>query len=230
MENAASFVVPSSLAPPPAALAAALAAAPAPIAPLQRGFPVPEAAPPPAWSLERLAGRLCEITGARAPRLTLAATLVLEAQRSGQPVAWVGPRASCFYPPDLGATGVDLRALPVVHVPDALAGARAVDHLLRCGAFGLVVFDLPPGAGLPLAAQTRLAGLARRHRAVLLCLSRGVSARGDALGSLVSWRAEGEVTRAEPGRFRATIEVTKDKRSGPGGRVEVMRRGPDGLR
>lgn len=224
MENAAPLVVPTSPAPAPSD------PKPAPITPLHRGFPASEAAVTPTWSLEQLAGRVCEITGARAPRLTLAAALVLEAQRGGQPVAWVGPRASCFYPPDLAATGVDLRALPVVHAPDALAGARAVDHLLRCGAFGLVVFDLPPGAGLPLSAQTRLAGLARRHRAVLLCLSRGESSRADALGSLVSWRGEGGITRTEPGRFRAALEVTKDKRSGPGGRVEVMRRGPDGLR
>jgi recombination protein RecA len=216
MENAASAAVPSTA---------------AAIAPWHHG-PACDPAPvsPPPWSLENLAGRLCEITGARAPRLTLAASLVLQAQRAGQPAAWVGPHTSCFYPPDLAAAGVDLHALPVVRAPDALAMARAADHLLRSGAFGLVVLDLPPGSGLPLPAQTRLAGLARRHRAVLLCLGHGDAAPFTALGSLVSWRAEGEITRTEPGRFRATLAVTKDKRNGPGGRVEVMRRGPDGLR
>ena len=227
MEHAASFPISFPIAAVPES---APGRTPAAIAPLRRGLASPEPATTPVWSLARLAGRMCEITGSHAPRLTLAAALVLEAQRSGQPSAWIGHRSSCFYPPDLEATGIDLRALPVVRAPDALAGARAADHLLRSGAFGLVVFDLPPGAGLPLAAQTRLAGLARRHRAVLLCLSRGEPSRRDALGSLVSWRAEGEILRTEPGSFRAVLTVTKDKRNGPGAEVEVMRRGPDGLR
>src|SRR5512147_2110212 len=61
------------------------------------------------WSLSSLAGRLVEISaGLAGAPLTLAFRLVLEAQRKGEPTAWVGRRESVFYPPDAAAAGVDL--------------------------------------------------------------------------------------------------------------------------
>lgn len=214
-------------------------AARAPIAPAP-GSPPPADAPPApatpsAWSLPQLSGRLVEVTGNLTPRLSLATRTVVQAQGDAQPAAWIAVGGSCFHPPDAAAAGVDLAALPVVDAPDARTAARAADHLLRSGAFGLVVIDLPPGAGFTLAAQARLSGLARHHRAVLLCLTRAVKGRrphphAGALGSLVSLRAEGELRRRSDGVFDCRITASKDKRRGPGWTHEEIRRGPDGLR
>ena len=55
-------------------------------------------APSPApWSLAEIAGRLVEISGfgATAP-LTLASGLLLEAQRQGEPAAWITREESAF--------------------------------------------------------------------------------------------------------------------------------------
>lgn len=188
------------------------------------------------WTLPALSGRLVELTGAHTPRLSLATRLVVQAQQDAQPAAWIAVGGSCFHPPDAAAAGIDLAALPVVDAPDRRAAARAADHLLRSGAFGLVVIDLPAGADLPLPVQSRLAGLARHHHAALLCLTRGPRPRerrapavDGALGSLVSLRAEGETIRLGEGRFRCRLRATKDKRRGPGWTHEEIRRGPDGL-
>ena len=199
------------------------AAAPPP--PSEPVAPAPEARPH--WSLSQLSGRLVELTGSHTPRLSLATRLAVEAQQEGQPVAWVAVGGSCFHPPDAAASGLDLDALPVIAAPDPRAGAHAADHLLRSGAFGLVVLDLPPGPGLPLPAQARLAGLARHHRAALLSLTR--DARGPRQGPLVSLRAEGATLRLGEGRFRCRLTASKDKRRGPGWAHEEVRRGPDGL-
>ncbi len=206
----------------------------APAAPTPKPTPQPTPSP---WTMPQLAGRLVEVTGRSTPRLSLAVRTVVEAQQDGQPAAWIAVGGSSFHPPDAAAAGVDLAALPVVDAPDARAAARAADHLLRSGAFGLVVIDLPPGAAFTLPVQARLTGLARHHQAVLLCLTRETpkrrvqpTAHGGALGALVSVRAEGETLRNRDGAFRCRITASKDKRHGPGWTHEEIRRGPDGLR
>ncbi|MCA9772547.1 MAG: recombinase A [Myxococcales bacterium] len=190
------------------------------------------------WSYEGLVGRLVEISAAAgSAALTAAMGLVLDAQGRGEPVAWVGPRASTFYPPDAQAGGVDLRALIVVRVPDAGTVARAADRLLRSGAFGLVVMDLAGGASeraspsnsLETSALTRLLGLARRHEAALVLVTRKGEA-APSVGSLVSVRVEARRERIGPGHFRCAIRALKDKRRGPGWTWEECRRGPVGLR
>lgn len=203
--------------------------------------PVPGPSPSP-WAYEGLVGRLVEISGASASAvLTAAVGLVLDAQGRGEPAAWVSPRASTFYPPDVEASGVDLGALVVVRVPEAGAAARAADRLLRSGAFGLVVVDLAgggsegsaapksPSKSLETSGLTRLLGLARRHEAALVLLTRkGESA--PSVGSLVSVRVEARRERVEAGRFRCALRALKDKRRGPGWTWEERRRGPVGLR
>jgi recombination protein RecA len=124
-------------------------------------------------------GRILELSGAPAglgaeartagARTTGAVSLVVHAQRRGEPVAWVERAAvGALYPPDLADAGVDLDRLVVVRVPDQPRGAapstgkttrrdgrtprgrlggttsalRAAELLLRSGAFGLVVVDL----------------------------------------------------------------------------------------
>ncbi len=157
----------------------------------------PSVAAPGGWGLRACRGLIVEISGGPTTAvLTAAFALVHEAQRLGEPVAWIGSRQGMFFPPDAVEAGVDLGALPVVFVPSELPKAqsapRAMDHLLRSGGFGLVVADLGCGAQLSLAAQGRLAGLVRRQQATLLLLTHAANADGRcrSLGPLVTRRIE----------------------------------------
>ncbi len=185
----------------------------------------------PLWCLEELTGRLVECSGG-AP-LTLAFDLVLDAQRQSEPVAWVSGRNSTFFPPDVDSTGVDLEALPVIRVRDAASAARAADHLLRSGAFGLVVVDLGRRAWVPMPLQSRLVGLAQKHGAAVLFLTTK-RASAPSLSSLVSLRVESsrEALTADGGggRFRCGVDVQKDKRRGPNWNHRELHLGPPGLR
>ncbi len=185
-------------------------------------------APAPRWELPALAGGLVELSAHDHPAaLTLAFALVLDAQQRGEPVAWIARVGSSFYPPDVAEGGVDLGALAVVRAPGLPEALRAADHLARSGAFGLVVLDLGDPVDLPLAAQTRLGGLAARYDVLLLFLTRKKEPR-PSLGSLVTVRAE--ATRALTPRVACRLRVLKDKRRGPGWGHEEPCRGPDGLR
>jgi recombination protein RecA len=184
------------------------------------------------WGLEALAGRFVEVSGgAGTAALTVSAGLVLEAQRRGEFTAWIAGRGSIFYPPDFAAAGIDLEALPVIRAGDVPQALRAADTLLRSGGFALVVMDLGSKARLPLPMQMRLAGLAKKHRAVLLVLTR--TSRRDppaaAGGSLVSLRAQTEKKRADHDCFLAELRVVKDKQRVPGWGHAEMCRGSDGL-
>jgi recombination protein RecA len=179
------------------------------------------------WSLAGLAGRLCELSGGAA--VTFAFRLIDEAQRAGEPAAWVGPPTSCFFPPDAADGGIDLDALVVVRTPDAPALARAADQLARSGAFGLLVLDLDglPDARIPPPLLSRLLGLAQKHEVAMLFLT------GVPLGSLVSLRAEALARRragAGPSTLDCELRVVKDKRRAPGWTFNEVCRGPAGLR
>lgn len=196
--------------------------------PVVRGGEVPRPVPA-EWTLAAFAGRLAEISGDRATAsLTLVFRLVLEAQRRGEPAAWIAARAGLFFPPDVAETGVDLAALAVVRAPGALSASRAADHLLRSGGFGVVVLDLGSDLGVPLHAQTRLAGLAKQHGTALVCITETAAAR-PSLGSLVSLRAHTAKAREGVDRFRCEARILKDKRRGPGWKHAEVCRGPDGV-
>ena len=199
-----------------------------PISGVQRGV-VPATAKV-GWSLETFAGRLGEISGSQSTAtLTLAFRLVLEAQRQGEPVAWVCRRNSFFYPPDAAEVSIDLDALVVIWVPDTLRAARAADQLVRSGAFGLVVIDLGEQARLPVAALARLVGLTKRHHTALLCLTDNEDER-PSLGSLVSIRAQTVRSHEKEDLYRCRAQVLKDKKCGPGWTHTETCRGPNGLR
>jgi recombination protein RecA len=190
-----------------------------------RGAAPPE---PAAWSLDTAGGRIVELSGqGAAPRLSLAFALVRDAQRRGETAAWVTHRGGTFYPPDAAAGGIRLDRLPVVFAPDAPAGARAADKLVRSGAFGLVVLDLAGPVPVPLLS--RLAGLARQHEAAVVFLTDKASTE-PSLGPLVSLRCEGSRQAAGGGRFACTVRAIRDKRRGPGWSSSEVRRGPVGLR
>lgn len=185
------------------------------------------------WNLPALGGRLVELSGLGASAtLSLAFSLVADAQARQEPAAWVACHGSSFYPPDAAACGIDLDNLPVVFTPTAPRAARAAERLARSGAFGLVVIDL---AGerplLPQALLSRLAGLAGKHDCAVVVLTAKPADRAS-LGSLVSLRAEARreaLERQVPGRFACRLEALKDKRRAPGWTHEESRLGPPGL-
>ena len=186
----------------------------------------------PTWTLDTLRGRLVELSarGASAT-LTAAIEIVVEAQTQAEPVAWIAPTAGTFYPPDVADSGVDLAALVVVRVRDAIASARVAERLLRSGAFGLVVMDLcsPSGASAELATaiQGRLVTLAQTHDAAIVCITEKPHDSAS-LGSLVSLRAEALRLR-DRDDVSITVRALKDKRRGPGWAHSVRRRAPSGL-
>ncbi len=186
----------------------------------------------PRWALSTVAGRLVELSGAgAAANLTLAFSLVLEAQERGEPVAWLMTTASTFYPPDVAASGVDLDALVVVRLPDPRELPRAAGELAASGAFGLVVLDLDPGARIPSALQVRLAGLAREHGTAVLCLTRAATlgAPASLRGEAIRQREVGETEAAPGGAFACVVRALEDRRLGPGWEHMEVCRGPNGL-
>lgn len=194
---------------------------------LQRG--IDPDVPPASWGLPTLRGRFVEITGGPASAaLTLAIGLVAEAQQCAEPVAWVSRSDSYFFPPDAAAAGIDLSALVVVWATGAQHSAQAADLLLRSGAFGLVTLDLGTEDSLPLAAQTRLAALAKKQATALVCLTRTDRAP-PSLGSLISLRAEARRTGQAREGFRCEARILKDKRRGPGWTHLEVCVGPSGL-
>jgi len=198
--------------------------------------PVQVATPSPAptviagWSYTQLVGRLAEVSscGASAP-LTLAFALVHEAQRHGEPAAWITRCESSFFPPDAARCGIDLDALPIVRVPDAATAARIADKLLRSGAFGLIVLDIGRDDRVPTPLQSRLLGLAGKHDAAVLFLTEKPS-ESPSLGPLVSLRAQAARRRTAEDRFACELQIVKDKRRGPGWSHREIRHGPAGLR
>ncbi len=191
--------------------------------------PRPQEREAPTFGLDEVRGRLVELSGeGSGAQLTASIALVLEAQRRGEPVAFVGRKGRGFFPPDVGEAGVDLEALCVVRAPSVVEVPRAAEQLLRSGAFGLVVCDLGAGAQVPMPLLTRLGGLARRHDSAVLFLT---EKRGElpSLGSLISLR--GDVSRRREGEaFLVDVHMRKDKRRAPGWGSSEACRGPAGLR
>ena len=184
---------------------------------------------PTLWTFDEVAGRLVEISSSTASAsLTIAFTLVREAQQRGEPVGWVTSAENSFYPPDAARGGTDLAALVVVRLARAESIARAGEKLLRSGGFGVIVLDLG-AADVPMALQTRLTGLAHHHHTALVCLTEKNRA-AFSLGSLVSLRAHAEKKRAGDNRFICALRVLKDKRRGPTWNYEELYTGPAGLR
>ena len=195
--------------------------------PVRRGIqPAPAAT---GWTLETFAGRMVEFSANRSGgALTLALGLLREAQLSGEPTAWIARPEGSFYPPDAVVAGVDLAALPVIEPRRPVDAFKAADRLLRSGAFGLIVVDFARGVRMPIAAQTRLAGLAKKHGTALICLTEK-EATESSLGSLVSLRAQIQRQTVDSGKWRCKARVIKDKQRGPGWEHAESFCGPPGL-
>jgi len=185
---------------------------------------------PPRWTLDEVAGRLVELSGGGASAgLTFAICQVAAAQGRGENVAWIAASPDPFFPPDASACGVDLAALPVVRVPDPRTAARAALHLMRSGAFALVVIDLGEGGVFPTAAQAQLARLVERSGAALLFLTRKGS--GDpSLGPLISLRLHTRRGTPDGDLYPCRLTALKDRRRSPGWQAMEPFLGPPGLR
>ena len=219
-----------------------------------------QAALPRQWSYGACVGRLVELSGgSAAPLLSMAFALVADAQRAGEPTAWIQGADSTFFPPDAARNGVDLNALVVVRLQDPAARARAAVRLLRSGAFGLVAMDLgtapvdgtagsrgsaldssaPSARGRRSPAHPRSAALPpallgklgqlAQQHGTAVCCLTVKRADWASLGSLVSLRGEAVRRRTGEDRFTCTVRVLKDKRNGPGWTHEEVLRGAPGL-
>jgi recombination protein RecA len=207
---------------PPGVTRGATALAPRPAAP--GAVPLT-----PRWDLQEIAGRFTELSGLGGSAcLTLATSMILDAQRQAETAVWITSNNSSFFPIDVSAAGVDLESLAVIRVPDASAVARAADKLARSGAFGLLVLDLGATPRVSAALQARLRSLARKHDTAILCLTEK-SGKASSLGSLVSLRGEARIRRLGDDRFACELRVLKDKHRGPGWVHTEICRGPDGM-
>ena len=198
----------------------------------------------PVWSYEALTGRLVELSGGSesasatsmtptrstttSSTMTTAVALVAEAQRRGEPVAWITTGDSCAYPPDMAEHGVDLDTLLIVRVPDGPDVPRAADKLVRSGAFGLAVLDIGETRNVPAPLLSRLMQLARKHDAVVMCLTRK-SADTPSLSSIVSLRGDVRCVPVPGGVYDCRIRVIKDKHGSPVWEHRSRYRGPLGL-
>jgi len=212
----------------------------------QLALPKPNGNQRTTWSLTALSGRLIELSSpGGSSALTLAFSMVLDAQRAGEPVGWLTDNESNFFPPDAAQGGIDLDALVVVKLARLTASSqmpRAAEHLARSGAFGLLVLDLGETAHVPVPMQMRLLALAKTHESAVLFLTRKRSDTAS-LGTLISLRAEASRTpvghpaptdtparEASVSSFTCQAQILKDKRCGPGWTHVEVCRGPDGLR
>lgn len=181
------------------------------------------------WSLQELAGRFVEVRAVGpSASLSLATRLVIDAQRTGEPVAWISAHDGLVFPVDLARNGVDFDAFALVRMPEPKLAAVAADKLVRCGAFGLIVLDLGHDPWFPDALQNRLVHKAEEHHTAIVCLT---ESRRDSrtLGSLVSLRAEVRRVREEAG-FRCVLRAERDRGRRSGWAFEEVRDGTLGLR
>jgi recombination protein RecA len=219
----------------PAQRSARDAALPCPVesgsAPLRAGGdPTPlsaGAAPAEGWTWSALRGRLGELwTGPGGAALSQLVDWAWQAQRAGEPVAWVHGHTADLYAEDLWENGVDLGALAVVRLADARAVLQAAERLVRSGGFGLVVLDVPQLEPWTGVESGRLARLAAAHGVAVVVLQSG--RRLQTPPPMVSWRAQVRRQRLAEGGFARVVEVQRDRR-GPVGTGPVVRvEGPVG--
>ena len=168
----------------------------------------------PKWSLQEVEGRLIEISEPHPTvALSCAFLLVQEAQANGRHVAWIGSSQNVFYPPDAQSNGIDLECLPVLRMTDSQSMGRAAETLLRCGAFGLIVMDLGLNHRMPTARLAQLNGLARKHSAGILFLTKKQLSE-QSIGPLISLRVHTSRNHVGDGSFLCRIHVLRDKKRG----------------
>ncbi len=181
-----------------------------------------------AFSFDALRGRLIEIPlDVGTPAFSVVSLLLREAQAQSEPAAWVTSGTSIFYPPDFEVNGVNVTHLPVVWSGSRECALRSTEHLLRSGAFGLVVVDLDGRGEVRTSRLGAINRLAEFERALVVFLT--VAGKESELGSLISARFIVDIVRKKPNRFVCRIRAVKDRRAPDGWVEERIFRGADGL-
>jgi len=176
------------------------------------------------WDLSRIGGRLVEVSEAGSfGALSALCALLVQVQDKGEQTAWVETGSSIFFPPDLAFRGLDVEALCVARVPDAGGGLKAVDWLLRSGAFGLIVVDWTDGA-VEESVLGRWARVADEQGTSVVFLTRKKPS-DPSVGTQVSLRAVVSFSASGETEW----QVIKDKLSGPPSKQGVTFHGPFGL-
>lgn len=180
-----------------------------------------------------LRNRLTEVSGkGGGAGLTLAFSLLREAQQRDESVLWISSRRKPFYPEDAYRNGVDLARLPVLFLRHPRDAYWSAARLLGSGGFGFMVWDFASWKRaeqiLPLAFLGRLNAQAYHHRASVLVLT-DKERDEPSLGCLVSLRLQVEALPGHPELLE--VEVVRDKQGVTGGRRRwEWRCGlPDGL-
>jgi hypothetical protein len=115
-------------------------------------------------------GTIATVEGAPGSgRSALIARLLADSTAQGLGALIERPRSAQgrLYPPSLGAAGVRLERLLIVHADDDVSVARAADIVLRSATCGVVAI---PAVRLSAPVWTRLASLAHRADALLVAL------------------------------------------------------------
>jgi len=198
-------------------------------APIPKGIPLVRARDlertrPQTQTGRELTGRLSHFRGIGTTTFAAVATARMHAE--GRPVVWISATEDMVYPPDLAANGVDLAELSFVFAADPFQASRAAEHLLRSGAFGLLVLDLEHDAQISDAVQGRLLRLARSMGAAVLCITRGDTVLR---GSIISLRGDVWHAAHSTGRYRLNVRITRDKRGGTGTRSGEVYDAPAGM-
>ncbi len=105
---------------------------------------------------------------------------------------------------------------------------HAAERLLRAGVFALVIVDFWGASELPLAIQSRLAGLARHHHTALVWLTQK-PAHAPSLG-LASLRYEARRERGSTGDLALTLHALRNRRGQTALPHQEPCHGPPGLR
>jgi recombination protein RecA len=189
--------------------------------------------PEASWDLKELAGRVVEMRRRGVSSvLTFTMSMIIQAQKRNEHVAWIHTTQSLFFPPDAHRRGVDFRALAIIDLPDERSAGRAATRLLSSGAFGLLVLDLGSQTAFERPLQNRLSRLAKQHGTALICLTEDPSAgvTTQSMGGFVSLWCTTDRISLDSGRFQCSFEALKDRQRSPGWRWEEVFDGPCGLR
>jgi hypothetical protein len=179
------------------------------------------------WRFENIVGVLTEISEELpSGAVSFVAEMIHEAQRQGQPVAWIAGTESIFFPPDLALRGVSLSGLAVIRAGGETESLMATEWLVRSGAMGLVIVDAPQAWSVTDASLGRIQKVAEKNLCAVVFLTQKPS-RDPSLGSRISLR--GCVSRSGAGPFTVMITTAKDKRSNSVPRQSRQYHGPSGM-
>lgn len=182
------------------------------------------------FSLANLSGRLTQIVNTpSAPAVSAVFFIVAEAVTSKEPLIWINQSNIVFFPPDLERMGIPPSLVPIVRSRDTRGTLRSIEHVLRSGAYGLVVVNT---GGSFSVAQGRLGTFARlvdMHGTALIFITEEDEDRAPSLGSGISLQCSVRLKKTGANTFGVRITAVKDKNRSPGWAETKTCYGPPGL-